>query len=231
MRIEARKLCMHFDDADRRIEIFKDLSFAVESGTSLAIIGESGIGKTTLLYILGALEYPVSGTVVVGDTAYEDLRSSPARISAFRGNNLGFIFQFHHLLPEFDAVENVAMPLLIKGEPFADARIRAESLLDRVGLSKRYGHRPGMLSGGEQQRVAVARAFAASPGVILADEPTGNLDHKTGSEVHRMLREMQEEEGTSLVVVTHSLDLAATTDRTVELTPAGLIEHKSKSEA
>jgi lipoprotein-releasing system ATP-binding protein len=224
MRIEARKLSMHFDDADRRIEIFKDLSFEVPSGKSLAIIGESGIGKTTLLYILGALEYPVSGTVVVGDTAYEDLRSKPALISAFRGDTLGFIFQFHHLLPEFDAVENVAMPLLIKGQSFVDARIRAEYLLGRVGLSERLGHRPGMLSGGEQQRVAVARAFAAKPGVILADEPTGNLDHKTGSEVHGMLREMQEEEGTSLVIVTHSLDLAATTDRTIELTPSGLIE-------
>jgi lipoprotein-releasing system ATP-binding protein len=224
MRIEAQKLCMHFDDADRRIEIFKDLSFEVPSGKSLAIIGESGIGKTTLLYILGALEYPVSGTVIVGDTAYEDLRSTPARVSAFRGDHLGFIFQFHHLLPEFDAVENVAMPLLIKGHSFADARVRAEYLLTRVGLSERFGHRPGMLSGGEQQRVAVARAFAAKPGVILADEPTGNLDHKTGSEVHRMLREMQEEEGTSLVIVTHSLDLAATTSRTIELTPSGLIE-------
>ncbi len=224
MRVQADKLTMHFDDAGRIIEVFRDLSLDVASGASVAIVGESGIGKTTLLYVLGALENPVSGEVSIGEKSYKQVMAEGADIAHFRGKNVGFVFQSHHLLPEFDAVENVAMPLLIQGVQRAEASKRAKELLERTGLSHRLTHRPGALSGGEQQRVAVARAFAARPGVVLADEPTGNLDLRTGGEVSRLLLQLQREEGITLVVVTHSLELARMMDRIVELTPEGLIE-------
>lgn len=224
MRVQADKLTMHFDDAGRIIEVFRDLSLDVASGASVAIVGESGIGKTTLLYVLGALENPVSGEVSIGERSYSQVSKDGEDIARFRGKNVGFVFQSHHLLPEFDAVENVAMPLLIQGVSRAQASKRAKELLERTGLSHRLEHRPGALSGGEQQRVAVARAFAARPGVVLADEPTGNLDLRTGGEVSRLLLQLQREEGITLVVVTHSLELARMMDRIVELTPEGLIE-------
>lgn len=224
MRIEAQRLTMHFDDAGRIVEVFKDLSFSIESGSSVAIVGASGVGKTTLLYILGLLEFPVTGDVLFGTTALSDLRTKNGELAAFRGRSIGFVFQFHQLLAEFDAVENVAMPLLIAGVPMRDARSRAEELLRRVGLGHRFTHRPGMLSGGEQQRVATARALAGRPGIILADEPTGNLDHKTSSEVVGLLRELQRSEGATLIVVTHSRELAESLDRVLELTPDGIIE-------
>jgi lipoprotein-releasing system ATP-binding protein len=224
MRIEAKNLTKQFDDAGRIIEVFRNLSFEIESGSSVAIVGESGVGKTTLLYVLGALETAVEGEVRIGSTSYQEVRKSGGDVSHFRGKNVGFVFQFHHLLREFDAVENVAMPLLIQGVSHKKAFARAKELLERTGLSHRLTHRPGALSGGEQQRVAVARAFAASPGVVLADEPTGNLDMRTGGEVSRMLLQLQREEGITLVVVTHSLELARMMDRIVELTPQGLVE-------
>lgn len=215
---------MEFNDAGRIIEVFRGLNLDVASGSSLAIVGESGVGKTTLLYLLGALEEPREGEIFLNGTSYRQLKKTGEDLAAFRGRTVGFVFQFHYLLPEFDAIENVAMPLLIQGVNKKAARAKAVQLLERTGLGHRLGHRPGMLSGGEQQRVAIARAFAASPGVILADEPTGNLDVKTGGEVSKLLKELQREQKITLIVVTHSLELARTMDRIVELTPQGVIE-------
>ena len=221
--LRAEMLSMHYNDAGRVIELFSNLSLEVGRGQSLAIVGESGIGKTTLLYLLGGLEQPVSGEVWVGGTCFSALADDSDKAAAFRGKEIGFVFQFHYLLPEFDALENVAMPLIIQGERKEKAFERAKFLLERVGLSHRLEHRPTQLSGGEQQRVAVARAFVARPSLVLADEPTGNLDVKTASEVHKLLAQMQREEETTLVVVTHSKDLANSLDRSLELTRTGFI--------
>ncbi len=224
MQVEARNLCMSFDDAGRKVDVFKDLNLKVETGTSIAIVGESGVGKTTLLYLIGGLEQPVSGEVLIGGGSLTELQRSGNDVAAFRGKNIGFVFQSPHLFPEFDAVENVSMPLLIQGVSKEVAEVRATDLLKRVGLGHRLTHRPGALSGGEQQRVALARALSGKPGVILADEPTGNLDHLTGSKVSDLLLEMHREEGITLIVVTHSKELAMTMGRTVELTPNGFLE-------
>ena len=176
------------------------------------------------MYLLGLLEMPVSGKITIGDTIATDLWRNRGGTAEFRGAHIGFVFQFHYLLPEFDAVENVAMPLIVRGVPREEAARQARELLNGVGLADRLSHRPGMLSGGEQQRVAIARAFVGNPGVVLADEPTGNLDHRTGGEVRELLRKFQHEFGITLVVVTHSMELARTMDRVVELTPEGLKE-------
>lgn len=226
MEVQAKDLSMRFNDAGREIQIFNKLNFQVASGSSMAIVGSSGVGKTTLLYLLGAMETPSSGDVVIGQTSLSSLRSGGDDIALFRGRNIGFVFQFHQLLAEFDAVENVAMPLLIQGQPMGEARKRATALLERVGLSHRLAHRPGALSGGEQQRVAIARAVAAKPGVILADEPTGNLDPKTSGEVRALLRELQAEQGITLIIVTHSREFADSMERVIELTPDGIVEVK-----
>jgi lipoprotein-releasing system ATP-binding protein len=215
---------MRFDDAGVEIEVFNNLSFEIESGKSLAIVGESGVGKTTLLNVLGALERPSEGEVYIGKYSLRDLEKRGESLADFRGKNIGFIFQSHNLLPEFSALENVMIPMLIQREDFAKAELRAKELLEKVGLSKRLEHRPFMLSGGEQQRVSVARAFATRPGILLADEPTGNLDIRTGGEVSNLMLEIQRSEGVTLVVVTHSLELAAMMDNTVKLTPQGLIK-------
>lgn len=226
MEVRAKNLSMSFNDAGRRIQIFDNLSFQVASGSSMAIVGSSGVGKTTLLYLLGAMEAPSGGDVILGEHSLAALRAAGEDIAAFRGRNVGFVFQFHQLLAEFDAVENVAMPLLIQGQPMGAARKRATELLERVGLSHRLTHRPGALSGGEQQRVAIARAVAGKPGVILADEPTGNLDPKTSAEVRGLLRELQTEQGITLVVVTHSREFADSMERVIELTSDGIVEVK-----
>ena len=224
MDVEAKNLQMYFNDAGRVVRLFEDLNFQVASGTSLAIMGQSGVGKTTLLYILGGLEIPVSGDVLIGGDSYRRVREKKGDIAQFRGRRVGFVFQFHNLLPEFDAVENVAMPLLIRNVGQSYARGEAVELLKRVGLADRLHHRPGTLSGGEQQRVAVARAIAGRPGVILADEPTGNLDQRTGAEVKDLLLELQAEKQITLILVTHSPALAESMDRVVELTPLGMKE-------
>jgi len=224
VEICAEKVVMSYNDAGITIDILKDVSFEVASGTSIAIVGESGVGKTTLLNVLGGLEKPVSGEVRVGGNSLSALEEQGEALADFRGANIGFVFQSHNLLPEFSALENVMMPLLIQREDFAVAEKRAKELLEKVELSDRLTHRPFMLSGGEQQRVSLARAFASSPGVLLADEPTGNLDLRTAGEVHSLLRGIQQSEGVTLVVVTHSMELASTMDRVVKLTPDGLIE-------
>lgn len=222
MNIRASDLAMRFNDGSREIEIFRGLKFELKSGSSTAIVGSSGVGKTTLLYLLAGLERPSSGSIEIGGTSITKAWQEGTDLADFRGKNIGFVFQFHFLLPEFDAVENVAMPLLIRGESQTAARARAAELLNRVGLGQRLTHRPGMLSGGEQQRVAIARAVASGPGVILADEPTGNLDQATGAEVIKLLCDLQRETGMTLVVVTHSPEIAGRMDRVLEMTAAEL---------
>ncbi|MCC6952833.1 MAG: ABC transporter ATP-binding protein [Deltaproteobacteria bacterium] len=225
MEIRAQDLGMKFDDAGRTVTVFERLNLTIRSGTSLAIVGKSGVGKTTLLYILGGLEQPTEGEVFVGGTNLTAQYRSGEDLAPFRGTNIGFVFQSHQLLPEFDALENVALPLFIRGVAEQEARAQAEELLVSVGLKDRVTHRPGALSGGEQQRVAMARALVGSPGVVLADEPTGNLDLQTGGQVMDILLSLHRQRKTTLILVTHSPDLAAKLDAVVELTPGGFIEH------
>ena len=222
MQVEIQQLGMEFTDATSRISLFSDLNLEIESGSSVAIVGASGVGKTTLLYLLGGLETPTAGDILIGNERFSELRKDHGAFSKFRGQRIGFVFQFHQLLPEFSALENVAMPMLIQDVAREEAFSRAEVLLDKVGLSKRLTHRPGTLSGGEQQRVAVARAVMGSPGLVLADEPTGNLDSSNGAQVTELMKQFQHEEGITFVVVTHSLELAMQMDVMVELTAGGL---------
>jgi lipoprotein-releasing system ATP-binding protein len=204
-----------FETGDGVIEVLRGIDFDIQAGERLAIAGASGVGKSTLLHILGTLDHPTAGRV---EFRGEDLFAKNAReLARFRGKSLGFIFQFHHLLPEFDAVENVMMPGLICGESFAEMRPRAERLLDEVGLGHRIQHPVGKLSGGERQRVAVARALVLEPALLLADEPTGNLDPKTGDQVLELLLEINRSHGTALVAVTHSPSLAVRLGRQVVL--------------
>jgi lipoprotein-releasing system ATP-binding protein len=213
--IDVRGLVKAYPTAAGRLEVLHGLDVSVERGEMVAIVGASGVGKSTLLHVLGGLDAFDAGTVIVGDAALHELDDA-ARV-AFRQRHVGFVFQFHHLLPEFTAEENIEMPLRIASRPESECRSRATALLERVGLSPRAGHRPGALSGGEQQRVAVARALVAQPAVLLADEPTGNLDESTARDVHALLREMHAEFGLTSVVVTHNPVLAAACDRVLRL--------------
>ncbi len=197
------------------VPVLQGLDLEVKEGEMLAITGASGVGKSTLLHVLGTLDRPDSGTVTLGAESVFGL--DEARLRAFRNRTIGFVFQFHHLLPEFTALENVAMPLLIARRPAVEAFGRAQALLAELGLGDRVAHRPGALSGGEQQRVAVARALAAAPRVLLADEPTGNLDSETGARLHELLRRLNNEWNLTVVVVTHNERLAAASDRTLRL--------------
>jgi lipoprotein-releasing system ATP-binding protein len=198
-----------------RLDVLRGLDLSIERGEMLAIVGASGVGKSTLLHVLGGLDSLDSGSVNIGDHAIDQM-DDDARV-AFRNRHVGFVFQFHHLLPEFTAVENVQMPLFIAGTPEAEARQRALELLNRVGLTDRFEHRPGALSGGEQQRVAVARALVCRPSILLADEPTGNLDEATAADLQSLLREMHGEHGLTSVIVTHNAALAASCDRSVRM--------------
>lgn len=220
MRVEAKQLSMDFIDGGKTIEVFSNLNFVFESGNSIAVVGESGVGKTTLLSILGGLELPTAGSVILGSTDITKLKGD--NLSDFRGEKIGFVFQFHNLLPEFSALENVMMPLVISGVSKDSARESAVQLLESVGLKERLNHRPGMLSGGEQQRVAIARSLSRSPKLLLADEPTGNLDHRTGGQVSDLLLDICSRSGITLVLVTHSRELAARMFKRLELTPAGI---------
>jgi lipoprotein-releasing system ATP-binding protein len=214
-RIEASGLVKEFRDGPRTVRVLRGVDVVVAAGETIAIVGESGVGKSTLLHILGGLERPTSGQVRVGDSDIAGL--SDRDMARFRSRQVGFVFQFHHLLPDFTALENVMMPCLIAGDTAAVASEKAQATLDRVGLGERLTHRPGELSGGEQQRVAVARAVVHRPAVVLADEPTGNLDPATGAEVEHLLIDLNREAGITCVVVTHSDRLAAAMDRKLRL--------------
>ncbi len=203
----------------RRLEVLSGVNLILEPGEMVAIVGASGVGKSTLLHILGTLDLPSSGLVKIGG---EDITlMTPSRLAAFRNRSIGFVFQFHHLLPEFTAEENVMMPALIQRIPRDEARRRAREVLASVGLARRTSHKPSEMSGGEQQRVALARALVLHPSLLLADEPTGNLDSKTGGEIHDLLVELNREHGSTLLVVTHNPELAAMMPRTLRMVDGG----------
>jgi lipoprotein-releasing system ATP-binding protein len=199
----------------QQLDVLRGLSLDVQQGEMLAIVGASGVGKSTLLHLLGGLDRADGGDVEVGGRALSSL--SDKEMVEFRNRNVGFVFQFHHLLPEFDAIENAGMPMRIARAPAPEVAAQAEALLRRVGLGERLTHRPGMLSGGEQQRVAVARALVMRPSLLLADEPTGDLDEATAESLHRLIREMHAEYGLTSVIATHNSRLAAACDRVLRL--------------
>ncbi len=223
--VEGRRLFKSFPSVDgdgARLEILKDVTFGLRAGETVAIEGASGIGKSTLLHILGTLDRPDSGQLIF--RGRDVFTFTNDRLARFRNESIGFVFQFHHLLAEFTALENVMMPALIQGKRKDAAREAAERLLVRVGLADRLAHRVPELSGGEQQRVALARALVLNPAVLLADEPTGNLDRKSSARVHEMLVELNREFGMTLVVVTHNTELAAYMSRRVTLVNGLLAE-------
>lgn len=205
-----------------RLDVLKGVSFLVRGGDRVAIVGKSGAGKSTLLHLLGALDRPTKGTVTFGGD--DVFRRGGSGLAKFRNVNLGFIFQFHHLLPEFTALENVMMPAIIARKSRAEAEALAIAGLREVGLDSRVEHRPGELSGGERQRVAVARAIVLKPAIVLADEPTGNLDAKTGGAIHDLLVHLNESRGMTLIVVTHNADLARKMHRQLRLVGGTVVE-------
>jgi len=197
------------------VEVFRDLSLEVRRGEMIAVVGESGTGKSTLLHLLGGLDHPTAGNVILGE--FDMVCAREIDLSRFRNRNIGFVFQFHHLLPEFSALENVMMPQLIAGCNRREAGTLADRWLERVGMRDRGAHRPGELSGGEQQRVAIARALVGSPQLLLADEPTGNLDPRTGESVVSLIRQLQREQHLTAIIVSHNERLAAACDRVLRL--------------
>jgi lipoprotein-releasing system ATP-binding protein len=218
----AAEVYKSFRQGPETLEVLRGITLSVPAGQRIAIVGASGSGKTTLLQILGGLDRPTSGEVRVDGRDIHDLNEKER--GTLRNRALGFVYQFHHLLPEFSALENVAMPLLIRRMDVAAARSKARELLQRVGLSDRLEHRPHELSGGERQRAAVARALVTEPRVVLADEPTGNLDGVNAAQVFALMLELNRERGTSLIVVTHDLRLAARMDRVLEIDAGALSE-------
>jgi lipoprotein-releasing system ATP-binding protein len=219
--LEARGLVKTYTVGGTVLTVLRDLDLAVDAGEMVAIVGASGVGKSTLLHVLGGLDRADEGEVTIAGT---NLMMLPdAERVGFRNRHVGFVFQFHHLLPEFSALENAEMPMRIARRPRAETRLRAEALLARVGLAGRLTHNPGMLSGGEQQRVAVARALVMQPSVLLADEPTGDLDEQTADSLHALLREMHAAYGLTSVIATHNPRLAAACDRVLRLEGGHLV--------
>lgn len=220
--LDCRNLCKRFEDGANRVEVLRAINLSVARGEKLAIVGASGSGKSTLLQLMGGLDHPTDGEVLLyGQSLYE---MSENRRSRLRGEQLGFIYQFHHLLPEFTALENVMMPLWIQNRSGSEARQRATELLQQVGLEQRLHHKPAALSGGERQRTAIARALVTRPAVVLADEPTGNLDRERADQAYQLMVDLNRKEGSSLVLVTHDTSLAQQMDRVVQLVDGVLQE-------
>ncbi len=213
--LDVRELHKSFGYGSNRVDVLKGVNLSIDRGETIALVGASGAGKSTLLHIMGTLDRPSSGQVLFNGEDIFQLNDSS--LASFRNRSLGFVFQFHHLLSEFTALENTMMPALISGLKREEAKGLALELLNDVGLGHRLGHKPGELSGGEQQRVAIARALVLSPQLLLADEPTGNLDTKTSEEVHALLYDLHDNKGITLVIVTHNESLAAGMDRTIRL--------------
>jgi lipoprotein-releasing system ATP-binding protein len=213
--VEVRGVEKRFFHEGRELTVLKPIDLTIDSGEMLTIVGASGAGKSTLLHLMGTLDLPTSGQILFNGN--DVTRYSSAQLAEFRNESLGFVFQFHHLLPEFNALENVMMPGLIRGLSRRSLRERAERLLSEVGLTERLKHRPGELSGGEQQRVALARALSLEPALVLADEPTGNLDSQTSEAIHELFVGLNRTHGTTFLIVTHSVDLAARMPRVVTM--------------
>lgn len=213
--LRCTNLTKEYTDGQSSVKVLKKINFSINKAEQVAIVGSSGSGKSTLLHLLGALDKPTSGQVTFEQ--HDIFTFSSNQQAQFRNQSLGFVYQFHHLLPEFSALENVAMPLLIAKKAIKQANERAMDMLDKVGLSHRYSHKPAELSGGERQRVAIARALVTQPKLILADEPTGNLDQKTGESIYQLLSDLREQMHTSFVVVTHDTQLAKRLDRSLNL--------------
>ncbi|MCO8107998.1 lipoprotein-releasing ABC transporter ATP-binding protein LolD [Acinetobacter indicus] len=209
--LEAKQVTKHFTDGKTTVDVLRGLDLKIEQGQFVSIVGASGSGKSTLLHVLGGLDRPSQGEVYLNGQRFDNL--GEAERGYLRNQYLGFVYQFHHLLPEFSALENVAMPLMLRKESnFKEVKQQAEYLLDRVGLSHRLTHKPGELSGGERQRVALARAIVTKPAVMLADEPTGNLDRKTAIKIFELLRELRREFNMAMLIVTHDEELAKSAD-------------------
>ena len=219
--LACEAVCKNYYDGQLNVQVLDNLTLQVDKGQSIGIVGASGSGKSTLLHILGGLDKPTSGRVSLMGQDLSQL--SQKQLSGLRNQYLGFVYQFHHLLPEFSALENVMMPLLIGKRPKEQARERALLMLEKVGLKDRVQHRPGELSGGERQRAAIARALVTDPACLLADEPTGNLDRKNALNILDMMMELKQELGTALVVVTHDDEMAARFDRVLNMTDGALL--------
>ena len=214
--LEAQNIRKSFTDGKSTVDVIKGISLQVQAGEFVSIVGSSGSGKSTLLHILGGLDRPSAGQVMINGRRFDNL--SEAERGYVRNENLGFVYQFHHLLPEFTALENVAMPLMLrKSVKFKEAKQQAEYLLERVGLSHRLTHQPGELSGGERQRVALARAVVTKPKLMMADEPTGNLDRKTADKIFELLTELRSEFNMAMLIVTHDEQLAHSADRILHM--------------
>ncbi|MBI5695589.1 MAG: ABC transporter ATP-binding protein [Nitrospirae bacterium] len=220
--VSVRGLSKSFRAGVAEVKVLRGIDLDINKGEVLSVVGASGVGKSTLLHILGGLDRPASGSV---EYAGRDIfRMAETELASFRNRNIGFVFQFHHLLPEFDALENVMMPMMINGVGRTEGEERARRLLSEVGLTGRLDHRPGELSGGEQQRVAIARALVMEPSVVLADEPTGNLDTHTAESVHDMLHDINRKKGVTFVIVTHNEGLAERADRVIRMVDGRIVD-------